>query len=161
MMDNMRLYIYCFNFLNFQTFYLFYDGENVEGEVLINLKKPGQKLEHQGIRIDFIGQIGLIFKFILFLKIYSFHQKYIMIEVINMIFFIKQKNWHVLEIYFKIQNLNFVLLMLVNQLIFLLIFFNFINFQYETYMGSNVKLRYFLRVTIMRRLTDIVHEMEV
>ncbi|KAF7637662.1 hypothetical protein Mgra_00002920 [Meloidogyne graminicola] len=32
---------------------------------------------------------------------------------------------------------------------------------YETYVGSNVKLRYFLRVTIMRRLTDIVREMEI
>lgn len=38
--------------------YLFYDGESVAGEVLLTLKKPGQKLEHQGIRIEFVGQIG-------------------------------------------------------------------------------------------------------
>lgn len=35
--------------------YLFYDGESVSGNVTISTKK---KLEHQGVRIEFIGQIG-------------------------------------------------------------------------------------------------------
>ncbi|KAH9413875.1 Vacuolar protein sorting-associated protein 26B [Dermatophagoides pteronyssinus] len=41
--------------------------------------------------------------------------------------------------------------------------FEFANVEkpYESYTGSNVRLRYFLRVTIARRLTDIVKEMEI
>jgi vacuolar protein sorting-associated protein 26 len=41
-----------------ETHYLFYDGETVSGELNVKLKKAGQKLEHQGIRIELIGQIG-------------------------------------------------------------------------------------------------------
>ena len=36
---------------------LYYDGETVAGNVMVNIK-AGKKLEHQGIRIEFIGQIG-------------------------------------------------------------------------------------------------------
>ena len=35
---------------------LFFDGESVSGRVKIMLK--GKKLEHQGIRVEFVGQIG-------------------------------------------------------------------------------------------------------
>lgn len=37
---------------------LFYDGETVSGKVNVTLKNPGKRLEHQGIKIEFIGQIG-------------------------------------------------------------------------------------------------------
>uniref|UniRef100_A0A090X947 Putative membrane coat complex retromer subunit vps26 n=1 Tax=Ixodes ricinus TaxID=34613 RepID=A0A090X947_IXORI len=40
---------------------LFYDGESVSGKVNVTLKKPGSKLEHQGIKIEFIGQIELYY----------------------------------------------------------------------------------------------------
>ncbi|KAH9366479.1 hypothetical protein HPB48_015273 [Haemaphysalis longicornis] len=41
--------------------------------------------------------------------------------------------------------------------------FEFVNVEkpYESYTGSNVRLRYFLRVTIVRRLTDIVKELDM
>ena len=41
--------------------------------------------------------------------------------------------------------------------------FEFVNVEkpHESYTGSNVKLRYFLRVTIVRRLSDIVKEREL
>lgn len=39
-------------------YFLFYDGETVSGKVNITLKTPGKRLEHQGIKIEFIGQIG-------------------------------------------------------------------------------------------------------
>ena len=32
---------------------------------------------------------------------------------------------------------------------------------YETYTGANVRLRYFLRVTIVRRLTDMTKELDL
>jgi vacuolar protein sorting-associated protein 26 len=38
--------------------HLFYDGDNVSGKVVIKLKQEGKKLEHQGIKIEFLGQIG-------------------------------------------------------------------------------------------------------
>ncbi|KAI0227567.1 hypothetical protein LSAT2_021932 [Lamellibrachia satsuma] len=37
--------------------YLYYDGESVSGKVNVTLKRPGAKLEHQGIKIEFVGQI--------------------------------------------------------------------------------------------------------
>ncbi|XP_016120053.1 vacuolar protein sorting-associated protein 26B-like [Sinocyclocheilus grahami] len=39
-------------------YFLFYDGETVSGKVNVTLKNPGKRLEHQGIKIEFIGQIG-------------------------------------------------------------------------------------------------------
>lgn len=39
-------------------YFLFYDGETVSGKVNITLKSLGKRLEHQGIKIEFIGQIG-------------------------------------------------------------------------------------------------------
>ena len=40
-----------------QNLFVYYDGENVSGAVNINLK-PGSKLEHKGVKIELIGQIG-------------------------------------------------------------------------------------------------------
>lgn len=40
------------------SYFLFYDGETVSGKVSVTLKYPGKRLEHNGIRIEFIGQIG-------------------------------------------------------------------------------------------------------
>ena len=41
--------------------YLYYDGETVSGTVNVTLKKSGSKLEHQGIKIEFVGQIELYY----------------------------------------------------------------------------------------------------
>lgn len=42
-------------------YFLFYDGETVSGKVNVTLKNPGKRLEHQGIKIEFVGQIGRLF----------------------------------------------------------------------------------------------------
>lgn len=39
-------------------YFLFYDGETVSGKVSVTLKYPGKRLEHNGIKIEFVGQIG-------------------------------------------------------------------------------------------------------
>lgn len=39
-------------------YFLFYDGETVSGKVNVTLKNPGKRLEHQGIKVEFVGQIG-------------------------------------------------------------------------------------------------------
>ncbi|XP_014389743.1 PREDICTED: vacuolar protein sorting-associated protein 26B-like isoform X1 [Myotis brandtii] len=40
-----------------EKYFLFYDGETVSGKVSLALKHPNKRLEHQGIKIEFIGQI--------------------------------------------------------------------------------------------------------
>ncbi|KMZ07733.1 vacuolar protein sorting-associated protein 26 [Drosophila simulans] len=109
---------------------LFYDGETVSGKVNVTLKKPGSKLEHQGIKIEFIGQIELYYD---------------------------RGNHHEFKCLAKalarpgdlIQNNSYP--------------FDFpkVEKQFEVYAGSNVRLRYFLRATIVRRISDITKEVDI
>ncbi|KAH8306830.1 hypothetical protein KR018_004273, partial [Drosophila ironensis] len=109
---------------------LFYDGETVSGKVNVTLKKPGSKLEHQGIKIEFIGQIEL---------------------------FYDRGNHHEFKCLAKalarpgdlIQNNSYP--------------FDFpkVEKQFEVYAGTNVRLRYFLRATIVRRISDITREVDI
>ena len=39
-------------------YFLFYDGETVSGKVNVTLKNPGKRLDHYGIKIEVVGQIG-------------------------------------------------------------------------------------------------------
>lgn len=109
---------------------LYYDGETISGKVNVTLKKPGTKLEHQGIKIELIGQIELFYdrgnhhEFLTQLKELARHGD-------------------------LIKNTSYP--------------FEFPNVEkpYEVYTGSNVRLRYFLRVTIVRRISDIVREVDI
>lgn len=113
-----------------EKYLLYYDGETVKGKVNVTLKKPGSKLEHQGIKIELIGQIEL---------------------------FYDRGNHHEFTSLVKelarpgdlIQNTSYP--------------FEFSNVEkpFEVYGGSNVRLRYFLRVTIVRRLSDIIREVDI
>uniref|UniRef100_A0A0N4Z4U1 Vacuolar protein sorting-associated protein 26 n=1 Tax=Parastrongyloides trichosuri TaxID=131310 RepID=A0A0N4Z4U1_PARTI len=111
--------------------FLFYDGEPIEGEVVIKLKKANQKLEHYGIKIEFIGQIE------------TFYDRNNQNEFISL----KRDLAPAGEI--LQQNTRFS--------------FSFLNVEkpYESYIGNNVKLRYFLKVTIVRKFTDIIKEMDI
>ncbi|VDD90870.1 unnamed protein product, partial [Enterobius vermicularis] len=110
-----------------EAHYLFYDGESVSGTVNIAVKK---KLDHQGIRIEFIGQIEI------------YYDRGNQHDFISMVKELARPG----EI---TQNTSFA--------------FDFqqVEKPYESYIGTNVKLRYFLRVVVVRRLTDIVREMDV
>lgn len=109
--------------------YIYYDGEDVEGTVQIKLKK-NSKVEHQGIRLEFIGQIEMlndrstIHEFINLSKLLAFPGELIENTAID---------------------------------------FHFPNVEkpYESYLGINVKLRYFLRLTIIKRFTNIVSERDI
>ncbi|KAJ1525404.1 hypothetical protein ONE63_010218 [Megalurothrips usitatus] len=109
---------------------LYYDGETVSGKVNITLKKPGSKLEHQGIKIEFIGQIDL---------------------------FYDRGNHH--EFTSLVKDLARPGELMQNTAYG----FEFLNVEkpFESYTGSNVRLRYFLRVTIVRRISDIVKEVDI
>ncbi|XP_026473604.1 vacuolar protein sorting-associated protein 26B-like [Ctenocephalides felis] len=109
---------------------LYYDGETVSGKVNVTLRKPGTKLEHQGIKVELIGQIELYYD---------------------------RGNHHEFTSLIKelarpgdlLQNTSYP--------------FEFANVEkpYEVYTGASVRLRYFLRVTVVRRLSDIIKEIDI
>jgi len=110
--------------------YLFYDGESVSGKVNITLKKAGTKLEHQGIKIEFVGQIELYYD---------------------------RGNHHEFTSLVKELARPGILTQSTSY------DFEFVNVEkpYESYTGTNVRLRYFLRVTVVKRLSDQVEELEL
>jgi len=113
-----------------EKYYLYYDGESVSGKVNITLKKPGMKLEHHGIKIEFIGQIELY---------YDRGKHHEFTSLVKELARPGELS----------QNVSYD--------------FDFVQVEkaFESYTGANVRLRYFLRVTIVKRLSDIVKEMDL
>ncbi|CEG82361.1 Putative Vacuolar protein sorting-associated protein 26B [Rhizopus microsporus] len=112
-----------------ESYPLYLDGETVSGKININLR-DGKKIEHNGIKVEFVGCIELYYD--------------------------KGKSHEFLTLSQELaapgelrQNAAFD--------------FEFKNVekQYECYNGINVKLRYFVRVTVSRRLADIVRERDI
>jgi len=113
-----------------ERFYLFYDGETVSGKVNVTLHRRTAKLEHHGIKIEFIGQIELYYD-------RGNHH-----EFLSLVKELARPG----EL---TQNTSFDFE------------FNQVEKPYECYTGANVRLRYFLRVTIVRRLTDMTKELDL
>ncbi|XP_053683619.1 vacuolar protein sorting-associated protein 26B-like [Sabethes cyaneus] len=113
-----------------EKYLLYYDGETVSGKVNITLKKPGGKLEHQGIKVELIGQIELY---------YDRGNHHDFLSLVR----------ELARPGDLIQNTSYP--------------FEFANVEkpYEVYVGTNVRLRYFLRVTIVRRISDIIREVDI
>ncbi|XP_045111580.1 vacuolar protein sorting-associated protein 26B-like isoform X1 [Portunus trituberculatus] len=109
---------------------LYYDGESVSGKVNISLKKPGSRLEHQGVKIEFVGQIELYYD-------RGNHH-----EFTSLVKELARPGELSHNTSFEFE-------------------FNQVEKPYESYSGTNVRLRYFLRVTIVRRLSDITQEMNL
>ncbi|KRT85251.1 hypothetical protein AMK59_2984 [Oryctes borbonicus] len=109
---------------------LYYDGETVSGKVNISLKKAGSKLEHQGIKIEFIGQIELYYD-------RGNHH-----EFTSLVKELARPGEMIAHTSYPFE-------------------FSCVEKPFEVYTGSNVKLRYFLRVTIVRRIADLVKEMDI
>ncbi|KAI8058938.1 vacuolar protein sorting-associated protein 26-domain-containing protein [Gilbertella persicaria] len=112
-----------------QNFPVYLDGETVTGKVNIGLR-DGRKLEHNGIKVEFVGSIEL------------FHDKGKSHEFLTL----SQELAAPGELR---QNAAFE--------------FEFKNVekQYECFVGINVKLRYFVRVTIARRLAEVIRERDI
>lgn len=113
-----------------ERFFLFYDGESVSGKVNVTLHRKTGKIEHNGIKIEFIGQIEL------------YYDKGNHHEFLSLVKELARPG----EL---TQNTSFDFE------------FNQVEKPYETYTGANVRLRYFLRVTIIRRLTDMSKELDI
>ncbi|NXS51430.1 VP26B protein, partial [Brachypteracias leptosomus] len=113
-----------------EKYFLFYDGETVSGRVVLTLKNPHRRLEHQGIKVEFIGQIELYYD-------RGNHHEFVSLV----------KDLARPGEFTQSQTFDFE--------------FTHVEKPYESYTGQNVKLRYFLRATVSRRLNDVVKEMDI
>ncbi|CEP11793.1 hypothetical protein [Parasitella parasitica] len=112
-----------------ENYPVFLDGETVTGKVNISLR-DGKKLEHNGIKVEFVGSIEL--------------------------FYDKGKSHEFLTLSQELAAPG----ELRQNAVFEFEFKN-VEKQYECYNGINVKLRYFVRVTVARRLADIIRERDM
>ncbi|KAJ7633217.1 vacuolar protein sorting-associated protein 26-domain-containing protein [Roridomyces roridus] len=107
---------------------VYYDGDSVSGQVVICVR-DGKRMQHDGIKVQFVGQICR----------WQLHDR-----------------GHHHEFPSLSQELAAPGEMRRAQTFV----FNFKNVekQFESYQGTNVKLRYFLRVSISRRAADVTKE---
>ncbi|EMR09548.1 hypothetical protein PNEG_02133 [Pneumocystis murina B123] len=108
---------------------LYYDGESVKGSVTLR-PKDGKRMEHSGIKVQFIGSIEMFFDRGTHYEFLSLVQELAAPGEMR----------HSQTFDFEFKN---------------------VEKQYESYHGINVKLRYFIRVIISRRMPDIVGEKDI
>jgi vacuolar protein sorting-associated protein 26 len=108
---------------------LYLDGESVAGQVQIRVKE-GKKMEHQGVKIEFIGQIELFYDRGNHYEFLSMAQELLPAGEIR----------GLVTLDFEFKN---------------------VEKQFESYHGINVKLRYFLRATASKRLSELQKEKEI
>ncbi|EON61335.1 hypothetical protein W97_00548 [Coniosporium apollinis CBS 100218] len=108
---------------------LYLDGESVKGAVTIR-PKDGKRLEHTGIKVQFIGTIEMFFDRGNHYEFLSLGQELAAPGDLQ----------HPQTFEFNFKN---------------------VEKQYESYNGINVKLRYFVRVTVSRRMADVVREKDI
>lgn len=108
---------------------LYLDGETVKGAVTIR-PKDGKRLEHTGIKVQFVGTIEMFFD-------RGTHHEFLSLQTELAA---PGELQHPVTLPFAFKN---------------------VEKQYESYNGINVKLRYFLRVTVSRRMADVVREKDL
>ncbi|KAL6717937.1 Vacuolar protein sorting-associated protein 26 [Lecanora helva] len=108
---------------------LYMDGESVRGAVTIR-PKDGKRLEHTGIKVQFIGTIEMFFDRGNHYEFLSLGQELAAPGDLQ----------HPQTFPFNFKN---------------------VEKQYESYNGINVKLRYFVRVTVSRRIAEVVREKDI
>ncbi|KAK6443444.1 Vacuolar protein sorting-associated protein 26 [Oleoguttula sp. CCFEE 5521] len=108
---------------------LYLDGETVKGAVTIR-PKDGKRLEHTGIKVQFVGTIEMFFD-------RSTHHEFLSLQTELAS---PGELQHPVTLPFAFKN---------------------VEKMYESYHGINVRLRYFLRVTVSRRMADVVREKDL
>eukprot|EP00928_Gymnodinium_smaydae_P091194 TRINITY_DN74902_c0_g1_i1.p1 TRINITY_DN74902_c0_g1~~TRINITY_DN74902_c0_g1_i1.p1 ORF type:complete len:318 (-),score=77.68 TRINITY_DN74902_c0_g1_i1:147-1043(-) len=98
--------------------YIYTDGEDVAGTAVVSVR-PGKKLEHQGIKVELIGQVDMLHDKSGSYDFFSITKD---LEPPGSMFESKQYKWK----------------------------FSAVDKQNETYHGINVRLRYFVRLTVIR-----------
>lgn len=110
--------------------YLYLDGETISGKVSIKLKKAGTRLEHHGIKVEFVGQIELYYD-------RGNHH-----EFTSLVRELARPGELTSNVSYDFE-------------------FNQVEKPYESYTGTNVRLRYFLRLTVVKRISDLVKEQDI
>jgi len=98
--------------------YIYTDGEDVMGSAIVNVR-PGKKLEHQGIKVELIGQVDMLNDKSASYDFFSITKD---LEPPGALFESKQYKWR----------------------------FGSVDKQNETYYGANARLRYFVRMIVIR-----------
>lgn len=104
--------------------YIFTDGEDLSGSASVTIK-PGRKVDHQGIKVELIGQVDMIYDRS---NSYDFFSITKDLEPPGTLCESKQFKWK----------------------------FGSVDKQQETYHGMNVRLRYFVRLTVVRNYASNV-----
>ena len=108
---------------------LYLDGESVKGAVTVR-PKDGKRLEHTGIKVQFIGTIEMFFD-------RGTHHEFLSMQTELAA---PGDLQHPQTFPFTFKN---------------------VEKPYESYSGINVRLRYFVRVTVSRRMQDVVREKDL
>lgn len=108
---------------------LYMDGESVRGVVTIR-PKDGKRLEHTGIKVQFVGTIEMFFD-------RGTHHEFL---ALNQELAAPGELSHPQTFAFHFKN---------------------VEKQYESYNGINVRLRYFVRATVSRRIQDVIREKDL
>ncbi|KAF9212777.1 Vacuolar protein sorting-associated protein 26B-like protein [Podila verticillata] len=122
-----------------EKFPLYFDGETVAGKINIRVK-DGKKLEHNGIKVEFVGNIGKCSFFNLSAKLFYDRGNHYEFSSLQQELAVPGELRASTTLDFEFKN---------------------VEKMYESYHGINVKLRYFIRVTILRRLADVVKERDI
>jgi len=104
--------------------YIFTDGEDLMGTAVVSVK-PGKKLEHQGIKVELIGQVEMVNDKASSYDFFSITKD---LEPPGALFEPKQYKWR----------------------------FGAVDFANETYSGMKVRLRYFVRLSVVRNYSSNV-----
>ncbi|TFK29446.1 vacuolar protein sorting-associated protein 26 [Coprinopsis marcescibilis] len=108
---------------------VYYDGDSIGGQVAIRVR-DGKKVVHEGIKVEFVGNIELFYD-------RGHHHEFLSLS---------QELAAPGEMR-QAQTFDFN--------------FKSVEKQFESYQGINVKLRYFIRVSISRRMADVVKEKDI
>ncbi|CEL92363.1 unnamed protein product [Vitrella brassicaformis CCMP3155] len=108
---------------------IYSDGEDVSGSAMVSMK-PGKKIDHQGVKIELIGQVDMLYDRS---NSYDFFSITKDLEPPGTLVESKSYKWK----------------------------FSSVDKQHETYYGINVRLRYLVRLTIVRNYaSNILKEMD-
>ncbi|KAL7320613.1 Vacuolar protein sorting-associated protein 26, variant 2 [Mucor circinelloides] len=113
-----------------QRYPIYADGETVSGKVIVKLR-DGKRIDHQGIRVNFIGSIDL------------FHERtksYPFLSLSQDLASSGELDQQKTEFDFEFKN---------------------VEKQYECFYGINVRLRYYISLEIARKFSNIVRERDI
>lgn len=97
---------------------IYIDGEDVSGTAVVSVR-PGKKMEHQGVKVELVGQVDMLFDKSSSYDFFSITKD---LEPPGAMFESKQYKWK----------------------------FGAVDKQNDTYHGINVRLRYFVRLSVIR-----------